>query len=342
MLAAAAGLLSLAAVVATPSAAPPLRVACTASAANARWDSYHARCTTFAYLVGAFGSGRVSLSALGKFPNRVGPAAAYDATVFIKCLPPRGADVTNLGRIVVDVVDNMNLRPSTTPRHYAIIVQSAYQVPIWNRTHTVSVVEHAPAMLNASSPLPDDDLLATRPISAATIMEEVDASSYCMDVGPPSRSFTYECIVTRQRERAALFRDRLGIDYEALGASPWGVGYAFDRLLRSFDAIVVYTKQAGGRGHRNDDMGTVQRMTNALTSGVVTVVQRTGVHTLYVPEAYPCGFTDAVSLRRVLTALTEEKLREDCRRQGRAIQEPLRVRAIVRKFERFVMELRGE
>ena len=89
--------------------------------------------------------------------------------------------------------------------------------------------------------------------------------------------------------------------------------------------------------HAKSKMNSVQRMSNAMTSGVVSVVQNIGVHELYIPRDYPCQFgSNWKSLYTVLELLAQNvELRKECLKQAENIitSNKLTVPDIVKKYE---------
>ena len=103
-------------------------------------------------------------------------------------------------------------------------------------------------------------------------------------------------------------------------------------MFRKYDVVLVCTKPGGKKW-----INSVQRMTNAIFSGVLTAIQRTGLHKLYVPENYACGFTDNAELLKVLEKLDQNNsVREECQRQAKIIIAPLSHKSILDKYHRML------
>ena len=171
-----------------------------------------------------------------------------------------------------------------------------------------------------------------RKLTAVTVSEWTTEA--CFDVA--SQLFQYDCLTSEHWDRKALFEDRLGItNVSAYTHTTWGTGWLFTQLFRSYDAVIVYTKP----GWKLEN-GAIQRMTNAMNAGVITVVENRGVHTEYLGDAYACAFDDRESLEALLNALaTDEELRTTCRRQAKQIFQAhgLDTQSILAKYEQALL-----
>ena len=84
-------------------------------------------------------------------------------------------------------------------------------------------------------------------------------------------------------------------------------------------------------------INSVQRMTNAINSGVLTAIQLTGLHTLYVPTNYACGFTNNAELIKILENLYHNSsVREKCQRQAKLINDPFSHTSILNKYHKML------
>ncbi|EJK61206.1 hypothetical protein THAOC_18347 [Thalassiosira oceanica] len=63
----------------------------------------------------------------------------YDATMYVKSIPPEQA---NLGTVFVDVVDGWGIRSSNTPASFKVIVQNPMHGQDLFPNHTYHVIEH--------------------------------------------------------------------------------------------------------------------------------------------------------------------------------------------------------
>ena len=80
-------------------------------------------------------------------------------------------------------------------------------------------------------------------------------------------------------------------------------------------------------------INSAQRMTNAINAGVITVIQRTGVHALYVPEGYLCSFINQNELKIVLEKLDKNvTMRTECQKQAVPLINPFRPKTIMNKY----------
>jgi hypothetical protein len=333
-------------------------VACATNAGAMSWGSYHVRCNQLAFLMAKFGHGDVTIRTVSLKQISTEPVH-YDATILIKMLAPPdklGQWHHKLGRQFLDLVDDQNFKPTNVPKSIKIIAQNANVRGVWSSTHQTYIIEHSPSLLNYTGwssahqthtaehspsllnytgffPAPVID----RPLRAATVMESrlnKPHKDECFKV-KPSAAFDYACLTGHQGLRQDLFTKALGIsNATAYARTVWGTGWLYNRLFQSYDTIVVYVKQGW-----KFEFGAVQRMTNAMTSGVVTAVERVGVHLLYVPSSYQCSFTTPDTLRELLVRLaSDSQLRSTCRTQAAEIlnHHNLTADAIVRKYEQML------
>ena len=125
-----------------------------------------------------------------------------------------------------------------------------------------------------------------------------------------------------------FFAKELNLEYDEYKTQLWGAPWLFTQTLRKYDVAVVFTKRG-----KKVTINSVQRMSNAIQSGVITVIERTGLHTLYVPKNYPCSFTNRVELKKLLENLAKNVSKgETCQRQAQHINQAFQPEIIMRKY----------
>ena len=248
-------------------------------------------------------------------------------------MPPENL-APKLGKQYIDVVDAFELTPKVVPPYMHVITQNEYQSTTWKgSSYTASVIEHLPAYVNGTAedymppPLADG-----RKLTAVTVSEWT--TEPCFDVASPL--FQYDCLTSEHWDRMALFKESLGVEnVSAYTQTTWGTAWLFTQLFRSYDAVIVYTKP----GWKLEN-GAIQRFTNAMNAGVITIVENRGVHAEYLGDTYACAFDDRESLESLLNALaTDEELRNTCRRQAQQIFKTygLDTQHILAKYERAIL-----
>ena len=130
----------------------------------------------------------------------------------------------------------------------------------------------------------------------------------------------------------SLLESELNVRYSDYSSKIWGVPWLHTQMYRKYDVVVVYTKKGVKM-----TINSVQRMTNAINSGVLTAIQLTGLHTLYVPKNYACGFTDNAELTKILENLYQNSsVREECQRQAKLINGPFSHTSILNKYHKML------
>ena len=320
----------------------PKRVACTSS--HPEWASYTMRCRHLAAWFRIYGKrdcdSTPEFEIVLKSVNEILiENATYHSIILVKSKIPADllANSKKVGHIFEDIVDQSFQK---LPSNVTVIVQNKFQQKYWQSTHNTMIIEHAPSSIIDVYPPKVESKVHLNVVS----VQQVD--NVCMKL-PKSDYFRYECHVTRKTLSTAgsydLFvkkvgpKSRLAFEREYIKtlSTPsclFGTGFLFTKFFQQYDIIVVYTKSG-----IKSRMNSVQRMSNAMTSGVVTVVQRTGVHELYIPPDYPCQFDLSwKSLYTVLESLARDlELRKEClkRAENIIISNKLTVPDIVEKYE---------
>jgi len=141
-----------------------------------------------------------------------------------------------------------------------------------------------------------------------------------------TNSVILKCEVEKDPNK--LLETELCVRFNEYDSKLWGVPWLYTQFFRKFDVVVVYTKKGVKR-----TINSAQRMANSIHSGVITVIERTGVHALYVSESYPCSFTNQVELRKVLNNLDKNiSMRKECQRQAKLINNAFKPETIMRKY----------
>ena len=212
-----------------------------------------------------------------------------------------------------------------------LIVQNVYQQILYNASFHTIIIEHMPASLNDSEWVSTSSL--THPLRAISSMER-HSFSICKNIR--TSSVILKCVESDGDWTEIVWKKLLGsylnVTYKYYLSKVWGKPWLYTQMYRKYDVVVVHTKTGV-----KERINSVQRMTNAIDSGVLTAIQRTGLHKLYVPENYGCGFTDNAELINVLENLDQNiSLREECQRQAKLIQAPLSHKNILNKYHRML------
>ena len=320
----------------TPSPDSPLnhlRVACMGRKHTVSWGSYYMRCKQLRFYAKLYMKDVVLDSLTYEQAAKV--TKPYDAAIFIKTTPNSKLwpnILKKFKKIYVDVIDgtignhiDFKHLKSLTPRP-VLIVQNVYQQNLYNDTYKTAIIEHMPASLNQTKWV---DVSSFRhPLQAASLMSSGKYSSLtknlCIEI--KTQSVHLKCLSTLKEKRA--IKNELKVKYDFYKSKIWGVPWLYTQLMRKYDVIVVFTKKG-----EKTKMNSVQRMTNAIHSGVITVIQRTGLHALYVGENYPCSFTNQKELKNVLQTLDKSvSTRMECQRQAKLLNNPFLPENIMKKY----------
>jgi lipopolysaccharide biosynthesis glycosyltransferase len=139
--------------------------------------------------------------------------------------------------------------------------------------------------------------------------------SLCMKL--TTENVLYDCIETKNSgEESRLFRSKNLTSTETCPRAD-----LFNQLYRLYDVLIVYDK----------GKAVIQRMINAMNSGVATVVQNTGVHRLHLNGMYPCIFEDEKGLNDIMSRIHE--LKTECKQVARQIVREFQPRRIIQKYD---------
>ena len=277
---------------------------------------------------------------------------SYDGAIFIKETPkPEMWPIIKkkFRNIYLDVVDGgISLKGYEIDFKFlkmqdpppVLIVQNVYQQKLYNDTFKTVIIEHMPASLNQTELV---DVLSFRhPLQAVSTMEGELSRGVCEEI--KTKSVLLKCLSTdngntlrkrRNKHRKPwnygakkVLEKELNVKYADYAPKIWGVPWLFTQLFRKYDVVVVFTKKG-----EKLTINSAQRMTNAINAGVITVIQRTGVHAIYVPESYPCGFINQNDLKIVLEKLDQNvSMRIECQKQAVPLINPFRPKTIINKY----------
>ena len=328
-----------------------LRIACMAPRYVTGGGTYYMRCKQLEILGNTyFEDIKVELM---NYDQAVKVQKQYDAAIFIKTTPdlkwwpkiwrsfkkiyvdvidgnPKNGSKNQVGSSINPLIDFDNLK--TMSPQATLIVQNVYQQLLYNASFHTIIIEHMPASLNDSEWVSTSSL--AHPLRAISSMRRHSAS-ICKNIR--TSSVILKCVDTDYEWTEITWRKllegvKLNITYKDYLSKVWGQPWLFTQMYRKYDVVVVYTKKG-----RKEWINSVQRMTNAIDSGVLTAIQRTGLHKLYVPESYGCGFTDNNELTNVLENLDQNiSLREECQRQAKLINAPFSHKNILDKYHRML------
>ena len=309
-----------------------MRVACITRDSNRKLGSFQVRCKELSIWMSIFGSGRYEI-----IPRTVQEiqkeTTKYKASIFVKTLSNKGEfseESSPLGAQFVDVIDNEGLKPKGLSLRTGVIVLNENQQEDWNSTHHTWIIQHAVSFWDDMKFTPKE--IEQLPLRAATFSEWGNSGQDCYDIH--GSSFTYNCITLgTPHERENLFQERLPMcDVSKVIHNPLGTGFLFAELFRTFDVIVVPVKRHN-KGGWKVKYGAIQRMTNAMASGVVVAVEAMGTFLPYVSN-YGCAFRDADSLKRLLEELARNiELNRRCRQQAKEIVFQFSPYSTVQKYE---------
>ena len=313
-----------------------LRIACMGQKHIFSWASFYMRCKQLRFYAKHYLKDVIIDSLAYKQAAKV--IEPYDAAIFIKTTPDSKLwpnILKNFRKIYVDVIDgdsdvtgnliDFNYLKTLNPRP-VLIVQNVYQQNLYNDTYKTAIIEHMPASLNQTELV---DVSSFRhPLQAISLMSSGKYASLtkdlCIDI--KTQSVHLKCLSTL-KEKIAIEKE-LKVNYEVYKSKIWGVPWLYTQLMRKYDVIVVFTKKG-----EKTKINSVQRMTNAIYSGVITVIQRTGLHVLYVGKNYPCSFTNQNELKNVLQTLDKNvSMRMECQRQAKLINNLFLPENIIKKY----------
>ena len=310
-----------------------LRIACIGTEHSILFDSYYMRCTQLIFFAKLYMKD-IYIKPL-TYEKALKVKNSFDGAIFIKTTPDLKMWPKlwkTFKKIYVDVIDgpldNMidfdHLKLQSPPP--VLIVQNVYQEKLYNDTFKTVIIEHMPASLNSSDWVDVETL--RHPLQALSAMSHDGHSStsgLCKEI--QTSSVILKCVDTMNKKK--VLKNELNVSYDKYKSKTWGVPWLFTQLFRKYDVLVVYTKKG-----MKTTINSVQRMTNSIHSGVITVIERTGLHALYVSKSYPCSFTNHAELEKVLEELDKNVfMRKLCQQQAKVINNLFDPKTIMRKYE---------
>ena len=304
------------------------RIACLGTKESVTWDGYFMRCKLLQFYAKLFYAKTITIEPL-IYEQATHVKESFDAAIFIKTSPPIKIMPTiwkKFNKIYVDVIDGKKLPFKLWKLQHPppiLIVQNVFQQKLYNDTFKTVIIEHWPASIN-STDLVDIKTLR-HPLQAISSMQINPINSkVCKEIN--TSSVNLKCANSSNQKE--FFAKELNMEYDEYKTQLWGAPWLFTQTLRKYDVAVVFTKRG-----KKVTINSVQRMSNAIQSGVITVIERTGLHTLYVSKNYPCSFTNRVELKKVLENLAKNvSMRETCQRQAQHINQAFQPEIIMRKY----------
>ena len=307
-----------------------LRIACMGTSKGGLL--WYMRCTQLVFYAKDYLKD-VSIDAF-TYEEAINVKTSYDGAIFIKRTPKPEMWPTikkKFRNIYIDVVDGgINLKGYELDFKFlkmqdpppVLIVQNVYQQKLYNDTFKTVIIEHMPASLNQTELV---DVLSFRhPLQAISTMEGKLSRGVCEEI--KTTSVLLKCLRTDKPWK--VLEKELNVKFSDYEPKIWGVPWLFTQLFRKYDVVVVFTKKG-----QKLTINSAQRMTNAINAGVITVIQRTGVHALYVPEGYPCSFINLNELKIVLEKLDKNvTMRIECQKQAVPLINPFRPQKIMNKY----------
>ncbi|KAL7473121.1 hypothetical protein ACHAXS_013516 [Conticribra weissflogii] len=296
------------------------KILCSAQAHTMTWGSYLARCNTFKRWVDQCAPS-VELT-LGKLPGKDDDSVQYNATMYVKSIPPVQE---NLGKVFIDVVDSFGIQSSNVPQDYEVITQNDFQSDLFPE-HKTHIIEHwyncdpsdtytheiedvTPLKVGAvclSCPRPDipDDL---PDVNFTMIDEHVEGNH----ISKWFLKFMASEGWTQEKMK------------QVLADSEFGTGMLYYHVFRTFDVMIVTPKESPEKLR----YGSIQRIVSVMKSGVPVLVEVQGPAFEKFVDGYDysCVYSKEgdkyPSLKEALGNLTDVAARKKCQDEGLRIAE---------------------
>lgn len=258
----------------------------------------------------------------------------YDIGICIKGEPP--LEVSRLLRfVIIDTLDNyvytQDYRKHQVPRQFVFLAQNSVHAQALGGWHQVRVIEEMFTYHNETSRYPT---LPPQSVSSEAKPLTVFSAHRCKpkDGSCPTpcvnlddiEGVSYDCLLDKSddgKEVFTFFTSRLAgktvppmnSTESMFHSQSWLRGFFWNELFRTFDVLIVYAKKEGLKYAYN----SLHRMTNALRSGVPTMIERVGIQKVVVNASYPCAFRNPRELRERVSRLRWDlRLRWRCHEAG--------------------------
>lgn len=300
----------------------PYKILCTAAANNVNppSGSYRARCLNFkAWVDRCAPSVKIFLGLIP--PMSANGTAVFNATLYVKGVPPLSRP--DLGRKVVDVVDNFGLRGHHVPEEFEVIVQNIQHGDEVFPNHTKHVIEHIYNTYPA-------DMLSDEPRDVPEVREsnELRVGVVCLYCSLPDITLgDVNFTMINEGEEGMRIEDwflkfmpgwtQQRMD-SVLNDPQLGVAMLYIEIFLSFDIMVVTPKD----WYTKLRFGSIQRITSQMRAGVPVLIEAKGLaFERFVDKYnYTCVFSRSVGkypkLDGALELMKSVEFRKGCQSQG--------------------------
>jgi len=309
----------------------PFRVLCATSPRQRQWGSYKARCLNFKSWLNVSSCANLVEMSTEEIPSLY-EGIQYDATMYVKSIPPEQA---NLGTVFVDVVDGWGIRSSNTPASFKVIVQNPMHGQDLFPNHTYHVIEHMYSSYTLDATRDDPEVIPD--VISKNILQ---VGIICSGCAIPARSgddINVNITFINEAEEGSI--DKWFVKYmegwteermNSVIADPnYGFGKLYHEIFQRFDVLVVSPK----KWPTKLSYGSVQRITNQMRSGTPVLVENQGrAFSHFLDEYnYPCAFggnSKHQTFEQALQQMKDASYRKDCQNRGLRIAADFSPRAI--------------
>ena len=293
--------------------------------------SYRARCIQFkSWLDESKCAPSVDITfTLEGLPSRTNHTIQYNATMYVKAIPP--SNQVNLGRVFVDVVDGFNIEGRYVPKEFEVIVQTSMHGSEVFPDHTIHTVEH----MYSSYP---QDMKRIDPEYIPEIHEKdvLQVGTVCSNCPMPSENMKQipdgvNMTMINEAEQGEIekwflsYMSDYGWTGERVNATIHDPRYGQERLytaiFQKFDVLIVTPK----KWYTKLRYGSIQRITSQMRSGTPVLVEMEGLAFTYFLEQYnyTCVFSNNIednkkypTLEQALLQMKDVAHRRSCQEQG--------------------------
>mmetsp|Transcript_7091 Transcript_7091/g.15304 ORF Transcript_7091/g.15304 Transcript_7091/m.15304 type:complete len:451 (-) Transcript_7091:7-1359(-) len=304
---------------------PRFRILCTADTQSMAWGSYQARCVTLKNYADQCAPFAHVITRVLPEP---GFCAHYNATLYVKGIPPQREE---LGRIFIDVVDKYDIKEEDIREGMEVIVQNKLQGDLYNKNHVTHIVEHWYNNDPEDTYIPEiRDLEKGSPLKVGNVCcgcpsPKIDSSNVEFTMidekveGTPITAWFLKFMSSSGWTESQMTK--------LVETNEYGTGMLYYSVFRTlFDVMIVTPKR------RFDKLtyGSIQRIVSVMKSGVPVLVEvrgpafemfvdRYGYSCVYAEN--PIGIKKYGTLEDALKKMHDANARKQCQEEGLKIAE---------------------
>lgn len=298
-------------------------ILCSSTAFLRSWGSYRARCIQFKSWLDTTRCAPSVNIVLGELPPESNSSIQYNATMYVKWVPPVQA---NLGRTFVDVVDQFMISGRSIPMDFEVIVQGMIHGTERFPNHKSHAIEHwyssYPLDMNNIDPeyvpeIVEKDILQVGTVCAGCPMPtNGNLSSVNMVMIDEAKEGGIEQWFVKYLSGDGWTEEKMS---KMIEDPRYGKERLYTAVFQMFDVLIITPKKDRNKLR----YGSIQRITSQMRSGTPVLVRAEGLAFISFVEYhnYSCVYSDNTysgyqTLEQALVLMKDVNYRKKCQNEG--------------------------